>query len=390
MRLVGREGLHTVEIDPHHCIVAITPQTTPPSPRAITPESPHTLDFQGDWLSLGAVDLQINGALGLAFPDLTVAQLPQLQRIAEFLWDQGVDGFCPTLVTSALPQVHQALHAIQTFINTTPTDGDRPQAQILGVHLEGPCLNPAKRGAHPQEFLRPLTLPELRSLLGDYGAIVKIVTLAPELDRGNEVIPFLVAQGITVSLGHSLATAAQAKQAFQQGATMITHAFNAMPGLHHREPGLLGEAVVNPAIACGLIADGHHVVPTMIDWLLRASNYDQGVFLVSDALAPLGLPDGVYPWDQRQITITQGTARLDDGTLAGTTRSLLAGALNLLRWNLVTLPQAISLSTDAPRRAVGLPPLAVGVQGNFLRWPQNLSAIASQTQDPPETLITRV
>jgi N-acetylglucosamine-6-phosphate deacetylase len=170
---------------------------------------------------------------------------------------------------------------------------------------------------------------------------------------------------MTVSLGHSQATAPQAQLAFEQGATMVTHAFNAMPGLHHREPGLLGAALVNSQVYCGLIADGQHVHPIMLELLLKAS---PGIFLVSDALAPLGLPDGTYPWDTREIQVTHGTARLPNGTLAGTTLPLLVGAQNLVRWGICQPEQAIALAIEAPRRAIGLPGLAINQPAQLLRW----------------------
>jgi N-acetylglucosamine-6-phosphate deacetylase len=177
--------------------------------------------------------------------------------------------------------------------------------------------------------------------------------------------------GITVSLGHSQATATQAQQAFDQGATMVTHAFNAMLGLHHREPGLLGAAIVHPHVYCGLIADGQHVSPIMMDLLLRASQYDRGVFLVSDALSPLGLPDGTYPWDTRQIKVKNGTARLPDGTLSGTTLSLLVGTQNLVKEGVCDVETAIALATIAPRRAISLPTNPIGQPANLLRWHQS-------------------
>jgi N-acetylglucosamine-6-phosphate deacetylase len=201
-------------------------------------EGLQTIDVAGDWVSLGGVDLQINGALGLAFPDLSSGDGEKLQKICQFLWQQGIDGFLPTLVTTSVEKIHQSLSVLAEFVNSPPTE--QPFAQILGVHLEGPFLNPQKRGAHPAEYLLPLTLDNVKRVLGDYAELVKVITLAPELDSTGEVIPYLHSLGITVSLGHSLATAAQAQQAFKLGASMVTHAFNAMPGLHHREPGLLG------------------------------------------------------------------------------------------------------------------------------------------------------
>ncbi len=360
-RLVEDGQLYTLEI--HDGIIAAC---SPPTPDP--PTSP-TLDLGGDWLSLGGVDLQINGGLGLAFPDLTPEDQPQLRAIARYLWEQGVDGFCPTIVTTALDKIHRALAVIADSSLLTPQAG---HAQILGVHLEGPFLNPAKRGAHPEAHLQPLTVERLERVLGDFAPLVRIITLAPELEpRGEAIhdsapIAYLCNQGITVSLGHSLATAQQAQAAFDQGATMITHAFNAMPPLHHRDPGLLGAALTRPGVYSGFIADGEHVSPMMLQLLLRMNREE--LFLVSDALAPLGLPDGVYPWDQRQITIAHGTARLDAQTLAGTTLPLLKGVENLVNWGLCGVGEAIALATTAPRKAIGQPGLTVGQRANFLRW----------------------
>jgi N-acetylglucosamine-6-phosphate deacetylase len=326
------------------------------------------MDVEGDWISLGGVDLQINGALGLAFPELTQKNVDMLPQISQYLWDLGVDAYLPTLVTTSVENLGRSLAIIADFVSK-PTAG----AKILGVHLEGPFLNYGKRGAHPAEYLLPLTIEEVKRVLGDYASLVKVITLAPELDSTGEVIPYLRSLGIIVSLGHSQATAAQAQQAFDLGATMVTHAFNVMPPLHHREPGLLGAAITNPNVMCGFIADGQHVVPTMLQILLRATGE---LFLVSDALAPLGLPDGMYPWDNRQIEVKNGTARLRDGTLSGTTLSLLAGVNNLVKWGICDVEKAITLATNAPRKAIGLPVISSGQRANLLRWHWNDSTKA--------------
>ena len=341
----------------------------------IPPPALEVLDVQGDWISLGGVDLQINGGLGLAFTDLTIADGDKLEKICQLLWLQGVDGFVPTLVTTSVENIVRSLSVISDFVSS-PQGQKSTTAQILGVHLEGPFLNPEKRGAHPAEYLLPLTIDNVKRVLSDYADIVKIITLAPELDATGEVIPYLRSLGITVSLGHSQATASQAQQAFSQGATMVTHAFNAMPPLHHREPGLLGAALMKQNVQCGIIADGQHVSPLMLELILRASGYEQGIFLVSDALAPLGLPDGVYPWDTRQIEVKNGTARLSDGTLSGTTLGLLEGVQNLVKWGICGVESAIALATETPRRAINLPSLSASQfiaedrenQYSLLRW----------------------
>ncbi|WP_298913184.1 N-acetylglucosamine-6-phosphate deacetylase [uncultured Nostoc sp.] len=321
------------------------------------------LDVAGDWISLGGVDLQINGALGLAFPELTAENAHLLVKISQFLWDVGVDGFLPTLVTTSVENIQRSLAIIAEVLPS-----QQAGAKILGVHLEGPFLNFQKRGAHPAEYLLPLTIDEVKRVLGNYAHLVKVITLAPELDPTGKVIPYLRSLGITVSLGHSQATAAQAQRAFEEGATMVTHAFNTMPALHHREPGLLGAAITHPDVMCSFIADGKHVSPMMLQILLRASYEEKGLFLVSDALAPLGLADGVYPWDSRQIEVKNGTAQLADGTLSGTTLPLLVGVQNLMKWGICEVESAIALATNAPRQAIGLPGIAKSQPANLLRW----------------------
>ncbi|HEY9832868.1 MAG TPA: N-acetylglucosamine-6-phosphate deacetylase, partial [Stenomitos sp.] len=272
-RVPGYQGLQQISVDEQGVIACIEPMNSNLS-IGVADES-SLMDVGGDWLSLGGVDLQINGGLGLAFTDLSLNDECTLKEICQYLWNQGVDAFLPTLVTTSVENIQRSLGVIAEFVASHPPcpplskGGREDVAQILGVHLEGPFLNPQKRGAHPAEYLLPLTIEQVKRVLGDYAHVVKVMTLAPELDTTGEVIPYLRSLGITVSLGHSQATASQAEDAFKRGASMVTHAFNAMPGLHHREPGLLGAALVHPGVYCGLIADGQHVSPIMIDLLLR-------------------------------------------------------------------------------------------------------------------------
>lgn len=356
-RVPGYQDLQQVLVNHEGIITEILPMSQ------LSVGCDSLLDVAGDWISLGGVDLQINGALGLAFPELQPENAHLLAKISQFLWDVGVDGFLPTLVTTSVENIQRSLAVIADIF-----PNQQVGAKILGVHLEGPFLNYHKRGAHPAEYLLPLTIDEVKRVLGDYAHIVKVITLAPELDPTGTVIPYLRSLGITVSLGHSQATASEAQCAFALGATMVTHAFNAMPPLHHREPGLLGVAITHPHVMCGFIADGEHVSPIMLQILLGASNQEQGLFLVSDALAPLGLPDGTYPWDSREITVINGTARLPDGTLSGTTLPLLVGVQNLVKWGVCDVGTAIALATHAPRKAINLSGIISSKSANLLRW----------------------
>ncbi len=283
-------------------------------------------NWNGDWLSPRGVDLQINGGLGLAFPELTVSDLPRLEELLELLWRDGVEAIAPTLVTCGIAPLRQALAVLrQARIKHQPG-----RCRLLGAHLEGPFLAAARRGAHPREHLAHPSLAALDERIGGFETEVALVTLAPELEGAAAVIGRLRELGIGVALGHSAANAEQASAGFDQGVAMLTHAFNAMPGLHHRAPGPLGEACRRGGIALGLIADGVHVHPTMAVLLQRLA--PEQTVLVSDALAPYGLADGEHRWDERVLLVENGTCRLEDGTLAGVTLPQLEGVKRLAQW----------------------------------------------------------
>ncbi len=362
VNFVGYSGPQQLLIDAQGRIAAIAPQA-----EAVDWSADQRVAFPGDYLSLPGLDLQINGALGLSYLDVQPDEEGtfRLGQTCEFLAKIGVAGFLPTLITAPVKTLQAGLQVFAGFL-----EKPNPGAKILGLHLEGPFLNPEKRGAHPQRHLLPLNIENVKRVFGDYGSIVKLITLAPELDPTETVIPYLVEQGITVSLGHSQATALQAQRAFDQGMSMLTHAFNAMPSLHHRQPGPLAAAITDPRVSYGLIADGQHVDPLMLELLIRTDRPgEKGTFLVSDALAPLGLGDGVYPWDERHITVQSGTARLPDGTLSGTTLGLLSGVQHLVKWGICHPDQAIALATEAPRNALNLPGLELGYAVNqLLTW----------------------
>ena len=348
---------------------------------AVRPLPPGTVgagdDWKGDWLSPGGVDLQINGGLGLAFPELTPTDLPRLEALLEWLWRDGVEAICPTLVTCGVEPLRQALTVLAQARRL-----HRPRrCRLMGAHLEGPFLAPERRGAHPAHHLHPPSLTALRDRLhgfeGGAEADVALMTLAPELEGAGEVIATLRQRGVVVSLGHSTANESAARQAFNAGVGMVTHAFNAMAGLHHRDPGPLAAAVLQEDVAIGLIADGVHVAPSMAVVLQRLAPR-QGV-IVSDALAPYGLGEGDHRWDERMMLVQDGSCRLEDGTLAGATLPLLEGVTRLARWS-GEPDRAIAAATLLPRQILGdqrpLPELLVGMAlEQTLRWHQGLQGL---------------
>ena len=278
----------------------------------------------------GLVDLQVNGYAGV---DLLTE--PERARRSRTPSEGGVTAWQPTLITSPTEQVLEATRALATA------------PRSLGTHLEGPFLSPSRPGTHPVEHLREPDLGLLRLLLG--AGPVSSVTLAPELPGALELVDELVERNITVSLGHTDATAIEAERAFARGASTVTHLFNAMRPFHHRDPGVVGAALARRDVVVQLIADGAHVADEAV--LLACHAAGGRLALVSDAIAAAGVGDGSYRLGGVEVRVEGGVCRRADRTLAGSAASLLDGVRTLVRLG-VTLEQAVAAASTVPARVV--------------------------------------
>ncbi|MCX7669201.1 MAG: N-acetylglucosamine-6-phosphate deacetylase [Anaerolineae bacterium] len=309
---------------------------------AAFPPEAQVYDATGLILAPGFIDLQINGAFGDDF----TADPASIWRVAEQLPRYGVTSFLPTIVTSPLDTI---VRAQRTLMAGRPADFRG--AEPLGLHVEGPFLNPHKKGAHNPAYLRP---PD-PALVADWSPAtgIRLVTLAPELPGGLPMVRHLTAHGVVVSAGHSLATYTQAQEAFAAGLRYGTHLFNAMPPLLHREPGLAGALLAAPGIVVGLIADGIHVHPGLIRiiWAVKGA---AGVTLVSDAMAALGMAPGRYRLNDLEVIVSERDARLADGTLAGSVLSLDQAVRNLMAFTGCGLAEALTAVTAAPAALLGM------------------------------------
>jgi N-acetylglucosamine-6-phosphate deacetylase len=319
----------------------------PAAPGAPTPWAARRLDAAGLLVVPGFVDLQCNGAVGV---DIT-ADPERLWEVAAALPRWGVTSWLPTVVTAPPAIRARALAALRSGPPGGP-DGVRPFAVPLGLHIEGPFLAPERRGAHPAEHLRA---PD-PSLVADEGwsrqSGVALVTLAPELPRALDVVGELVAAGVVVSAGHSSASAEEATAAIDAGVTAVTHLFNAMRPLHHRDPGLAGVALSDERVRVGAIADGIHLHPATVALAARALG--DRLCLVTDAVAALGMPGGRVPLGVLEASATDDGVRLVDGTLAGSDLSLDRAVRNLAAFADVPLTQAVTAATTAPAALLGL------------------------------------
>ncbi len=326
-------------------------------------------DWEGDLLSPMGIDLQFNGGLGLAFPELTPKDLPKLLKLLDKLWNDGVEAICPTFVSCEVSLLRMGLNVLRS----ARKKHCEKRCQLLGAHLEGPFLAKSHKGAHSKQWLSAPNLQALNNRIKGFESEISLITLAPELPGASDLIERLKSLEIIISLGHSAANAQSSSMAFNQGVSMITHTFNAMPGLNHRDPGPIGEAIENGKIAMGLIADGVHVHPSMAVLLQKLA--PKQIILVSDALSAYGLDEGKHIWDKKGIYTEQGTCRLEDGTLAGTTQPLLEGCKKLAQWSME--PSAsIWAATIAPRNLLsksnGLNDHLLGKPlDNLLRWKTN-------------------
>ncbi len=293
----------------------------------------------------GLVDLQVNGFRGI---DVLQATSDEILTLGVELARTGVLWYQPTLVTAPAELTRLALATIGDSVGGAG-------AQILGAHLEGPFLSPERAGAHPVEHLRSPDLDLLASFLLA-GCSVSTVTLAPELMRAGELIDGLVGRTITVSLGHTDASAPAAHAAFDQGARTVTHIFNAMRPFAHRDPGVVGVALARADVIVQLIADGVHLAPDTILAVWRAAR--GRVALVSDVIAAGGLGDGGFRLGTVDVTVEGSVSRLADGTLAGAVRPLAWGLRMLVELG-VPIVEAVDAVTRTPARVIGRDDIAL-------------------------------
>ena len=313
-----------------------------PSGEIARPAGAEEIDASGLILTPGFIDLQINGAFGHDF----TADPASIWPVAAQLPRYGVTSFLPTIVTSPLETVTAAQEVISRRPNYGPCG-----ATPLGVHVEGPFLNPEKKGAHNPAHLR-LPDPELVSRWSAARG-VRLITLAPELPGALDLVAVLVRQGIVVSAGHSTATCHEAEAGFDAGIRYGTHLFNAMPPLHHREPGLAGALLTDGRPVAGLIVDGIHTHPAMVRLAWRTLGAE-GITLVTDAMAALGMAPGRHLLGDLEVVVDGQSARLPDGTLAGSIISLDAALRYLIAYTGCSLREALPAVTKTPANLLGL------------------------------------
>ena len=296
-------------------------------------------------LAPGFIDVHTHGAMGR---DVMEGTGEALEVISRFLAAHGTTSFLATTVTASPIATLQAVEALGSQV-----DRPLPGARMLGLHLEGPFINPEKRGAHTAKYIRRPSTLIFDQLLACSSHQIKLITVAPEVEGSLELIRFARAKGVVVSLGHSNATLEETMAAIALGAGNATHTFNAMRPFSHRDPGILGAVLTAPEIWAELIADGVHVSPAAINLCIQCKSARR-ILLISDAVSATGMPEGQYRLSDIEITLSGGICRTREGQLAGSTLTQDQALRNMVRWSHLPLEAVLGMLTRNPAQSLGI------------------------------------
>ena len=291
----------------------------------------------------GFIDVHIHGAGGADTMDATTEALTTM---ASILPEEGTTSFLATTITQNQKAIIKALENAADYISHHNTPG---KAEVLGLHLEGPFINESRKGAQPAEHIITPDIELFAKMQEASGNNIRLVTLAPEKENGYELIAYLADNGVVASVGHSDATYGQMAEAVKAGATHVTHLFNGMRGMHHRDPGIAGAALLFDQLKIEMIADGIHVVPEMLDLSLRAKGTD-GVILITDSMRAKCLKNGSYDLGGQEVSVAEGKALLADGTLAGSILKMKDSLKNMMEFTGISLEEAVKLASENPAR----------------------------------------
>ncbi|MCH5586449.1 N-acetylglucosamine-6-phosphate deacetylase [Shimazuella sp. AN120528] len=305
----------------------------------------HVLNYPNGWIIPGLIDIHVHGNANF---DVMDGKVESLYGIAKSLSSYGVTSFLATTMTMPIDQIIQAIHAVMQY-----QQNPSPYARLIGVHLEGPFISPKRKGAQKEEdILHPTheKLEQIQTLLQDK---LKVVTIAPEIPHALETIKILSKNGIICSIGHSDATEKQVKKALDSGATHFTHLFNAMRELHHREPGVVGSALIHHDSSCDIIADMIHVHPSVVRLVFELKTREK-LLLISDGMRAVGMGDGIFHLGGQKVNVHHCIARLDDGSLAGSTLTLNKAVQNMANIVGTSLVDAVYMASTSPAKKLGI------------------------------------
>jgi N-acetylglucosamine-6-phosphate deacetylase len=303
------------------------------------------IEAQNKFIVPGYIDIHVHGGGG---SDVMDGEYEAIKQVATTHSRFGTTAFLPTTMTMTKDKIIKSLKSIhEARLKGTGT------AEILGIHLEGPYINPEKKGAQKEEDIKKVSVEEFLEFNKASGNLIRLVTIAPEMPGAIDFIRWLHQQGIIVSVGHSNATYKQVQEGIQAGLSHVTHIFNAMRGLHHREPGVVGAALSSPKLIVEMIADGIHLHPIVLKMLTQIKESEKLV-LITDAMRATGFKEGTYDLGGQEVIVTQGQAKLKNGTLAGSVLTMDKAVKNLVTKVGISLLNAVQMASYNPAKCLGI------------------------------------
>lgn len=319
----------------------------------------------------GFIDSHTHGAIGI---DVMNATVDDFQKLSLFYARHGVTTFLPTTVSDTFQKISQVAKTLKEFMTLQPQG-----AKIAGLYIEGPYLNPSKKGAHKEDLLKNPDLDELSSFVEKFGDIIKIFAIAPELKDSEKVINFLKKKKIVTTIAHTDATYDQALLAIENGCTRATHVFNAMRPFSHRDPGVIGAVLTDKRVFCEIICDMIHLHPITVKLVINAKGPRRCV-LVTDSMAATGLEDGEYSLGELQVVVKNKIARTkEDQSLAGSTLTLDEAIRNVVFKLNVALKDAILMATLSVAMSSNLDSgrIEPGRTADLVALDENLNVVAT-------------
>ncbi len=338
--------------------------------QGLAAEGEETLDLGGDLLLPGFVDVHIHAFMGQD----TMSGEEAVRHMSRELKRFGVAAFLPTTMSASPEDTKAALKGIKAVMERPEPDG----AIVLGAHMEAPFLQESKAGAQLKEFFVLPNEDNWQRYAGGYEDIVRLITMAPEKEGALDFIKRLSDSGIMVSIGHTNADAETVHAAAAHGAAHVTHTFNAQSPLNHRAPGVPGAAMVDERLKCEVISDGIHLHPDIVRLIQRCKGAD-GLVAITDAMEAAGMPDGKYQLGGQDVFVKEGAARLADGTLAGSTLTMIRAFQNLIRFG-ATPEQAATMTTKTPALSIGneeMGEIELGAPAIFARFTGDYEFVAT-------------
>lgn len=321
------------------------------------------IDAEGLLVLPGLVDIHSHGAAGEDFSD---GNPEGLKKILRYERSCGITSYCPTSMTFPKERLRQIFASIK---GAQTEEG----AKVVGINMEGPFLDPAKKGAHVEKWIAAPDVAFVRELNQDVDGLVRLVTLAPNMDGAEEFIKEMHEE-VCISLGHTAADYDCASRAMKLGAHHVTHLYNAMQPFGHRAPGLIGAAMDDPECMVELICDGYHIHPSAIRAAFRMFGPER-VILISDSMRAAGMENGTYELGGQEVTVKDRKAVLKDGTLAGSATNLYGCMCKAVEFG-IPLEQAIMAATANPARSIGIfdrvGSIRIGKQADLLLASENL------------------